>query len=543
MIWDGPILPLIALACPLLLASSAALPAMRSHVMRLLPVMPLPALWLAWTGSEGSSHAPWFLLGATLGLDPARQLLLGMTALLWVIAGIAAAPLAKRQHAGLFAGFWGLTLAGNLGVFLARDVASFYVAFAAVSLAAWVLVVHDRTETALRAGRVYLLLAVFGEVCLLAGLLIGTEAAGSLDIAAVRGALAQAPLGGVAVGLLVAGFGIKAGLVPLHVWLPLAHPSAPVPASAVLSGAIVKAGLIGWMLFLPQGVAAPVLIALGLAGAYGAALWGLTQRNPKTVLAYSTISQMGLMAVLVGVGGAAKAAAPYFALHHGLAKGALFLLAGAMLAASPRLRVAGLVIAAALGASVAGAPLTGGALAKAALKPALPGALGLALSLSSVTTALLLSWYLRCLAATAPKAVGGGAGQLVSAAVLGLLATGLMWRLWPVWGGSDWTDLMTAKSLLSAIWPLAVAAPLVIVIVRLPAPAWPAGDLLLLFRGVRLDAPFSVRWPWQPRALDGFGRPAARAILRAEAGMLPWPVGGALLTAFALVMALLLILG
>ena len=59
------------------------------------------------------------------------------------------------------------------------------------------------------------------------------------------------------IGLLLAGFGLKAGLVPLHVWLPLAHPAAPMPASAVLSGAIIKAGIIGLIRFLPRGGALP----------------------------------------------------------------------------------------------------------------------------------------------------------------------------------------------------------------------------------------------------------------------------------------------
>ena len=94
------------------------------------------------------------------------------------------------------------------------------------------------------------------------------------------------------------GFGIKAGALALHFWLPLAHPAAPVPASAVLSGAMIKAGLLGWLRFLPLGYAAlPAaglgLVGVGLAAALIGAAAGALQRNPKTVLAWSSVARWG----------------------------------------------------------------------------------------------------------------------------------------------------------------------------------------------------------------------------------------------------------
>jgi hydrogenase-4 component B len=119
----------------------------------------------------------------------------------------------------------------------------------------------------------------------------------------------------LAVGLLAAGFAVKAGIMPLHVWLPLAHPAAPVAASAVLSGALIKAGLIGWLRLLPLGGAAwpgwgTVFVVVGLTTAIAGALIGVAQTRPKVVLAYSSVSQMGIIATLVGVGLLAPAAAP-----------------------------------------------------------------------------------------------------------------------------------------------------------------------------------------------------------------------------------------
>jgi len=541
-LWTGPLLPLVALVWPLLLAALTALPVLRGSAARLLPLAPLPALWLAVTGVEDVTTAPDLLLGVTLGLDGARRLLLGMTAALWLITGLAAQPMAGKPHMAIFSGFWCVTLSGNLGVFLALDVVTFYVAFAAVSLAAWFLIVHDRTGTALRAGRVYIVIAIAGEVFLLLGLLIGVAAAGGVDIAAVREAIGSSGAGPVAVALLVAGFGIKAGLVPLHVWLPLAHPAAPVPASAALSGAIVKAGLFGLILFLPEEAFGAFLMAFGLLGAFGAALWGLTQANPKAVLAYSTISQMGLMVMFIGAGGAAREMAPFYALHHGFAKGALFLLVGVMLAAgTTRHRVLCLGVAAAVAASVAGFPITGGALAKAAVKPGLTDAVVLAVSLSSVVTSLILVWFLRRLwlltASGAPSA--GFPRRLALPALAGALAVASPWLLWTEWTGRQAGYPLAATSIVDATWPVAVALPFALALLRRSPSAIPPGDLLLLLPAWH---PVSVALP--DRVPLGRGDRVLSAVPRAIAGaeriLIRWPVSGALLPILVVVFFFLL---
>ncbi len=195
---SGHALPFLSLAWPLALACLAALPQLRRHAMRLLPLAPLPALWLGLAGGQGETLLPDVLLGSRLAAEPAAALLFALTAVLWTAAGVyAQAYMADTRKPAVFAGFWCLTLAGNLGVFLAADVVTFYVAFATVSLAAYVLVVHDGTEAALRAGRVYIALVVLGEVCLLAAFVIGIAAAdGSLlrDSRGAAGRPARRPL-------------------------------------------------------------------------------------------------------------------------------------------------------------------------------------------------------------------------------------------------------------------------------------------------------------------------------------------------------------
>src|SRR5690606_33576941 len=134
-------------------------------------------------------------------------------------------------------------LAGNLLLLAALDVIVFYLGFALMSFAAYGLVVHEGDARARHAGRYYIAMVVLGEICVISGLrLLASRGAvwfASMQAAVLAGAAGRSNL---IIGLLVVGFGIKAGVFGLHFWLPLAHPVAPAPASAVLSGAMIKAG-------------------------------------------------------------------------------------------------------------------------------------------------------------------------------------------------------------------------------------------------------------------------------------------------------------
>ena len=162
--------------------------------------------------------------------------------------------------------------------------------FTLASLAAYGLVVHDDTPAARRAGTVYIALAVLGEALLLMGFVLLAAGApdGSLLIRDAVAALSTSPWRNAALAFLILGFGLKIGLVPLHVWMPLTYSAAPIPAAAVLSGAAVKAGVIGLIRFLPFETGLPgwgeVLAAVGLLSAFYGVAIGVTQTNPKTVL-------------------------------------------------------------------------------------------------------------------------------------------------------------------------------------------------------------------------------------------------------------------
>jgi formate hydrogenlyase subunit 3/multisubunit Na+/H+ antiporter MnhD subunit len=540
-----------ALAWPLLLLVALLVPGRaRAWADRLAPWAPLPLLLPLLAG--GTVALPWLLLGTTLTVDAVNRPLLLLTLLGWTLAGWAADVQVRERRRRFWVG-WLAALAGMLLLLLAGDLASFYLGYAVVSLSAYLLVTHAATAEAMRAGRIYLIMAVAGEAAVLIGVL---HLAGSLGNIGFAGLLTNPEwvAASPARWWLLAGFAVKLGILPLHVWLPLAHPVAPAPASAILSGVIVKAGLIGWLRFVPPlpgdaRVVGEALLLLGLVTAFGGVALGLTQGRLKTVLAYSTVSQMGL--VLTGfalaflVPGGRDAVVPLLgllALHHGLNKASLFVAYGAAPGAS-RIRIALFALPA---LALSAAPLATGFVAKEALKKTLTlaelaPAVEVALALTSAATAVLMwkalglarrldrrdvplhpSWPLLVVAATvAPWGF---------AASVGLLPAPSLYTLW------------------AAAWPLGLAATIVLAQrrwLRGRAITLPEGDLVVPVERVL------TRWLSAQRPAPGVDgsreRPDAGpvattlldALLRAEANQRRLPtIGVALLLVGALLWAL-----
>ncbi|MCF7978127.1 MAG: hypothetical protein K9L82_08935, partial [Chromatiaceae bacterium] len=368
-----------------------------------------------------------------LVVDRPGAALLGVAALLWAAGGLYAAPMLQASpHRGRFTLFWLLALPGSLGVFIAAGLVSFYLFYGLVSLAAFGLIAHDGTAFARRATGLYLLLAILGEIALLLAfaLLSAASPEPSLAITSVVAGLSGSPWAGLSLALLLLGFALKIALVPGHVWMPLAYTAAPFPAAAVLSGAAVKAGVIGLIRFLPFEAGAPawgeLLVLLGLISAFYGVAIGITQRNAKTVLAYSSISQMGLIAAATGLAWRAGESAAVllltlYAAHHLLAKGALFLGLGVIADGVTQRRWLVLAPAALVGLGIAGLPLTGGAAAKLALKPLFDTPLlGLLAAFSAAGSTLLMLHFLRRLWVSGDEAAlsfGTATAPAASAAV------------------------------------------------------------------------------------------------------------------------------
>lgn len=186
----------------------------------------------------------------------ARPLLL-LAGVAWSAAAwFAAGRLNERSR--IFALFWLATLAGLQLAVLAGEIATFYTGYVVMTFAAYGLVVHECSTAAVDAARVYMVMALFGEALLLTGVLHLGVQLGNAPLSSLPAALQGAEASWAAV-LLLGGLAVKMGLVPLHLWLPVAHPVAPMAASAILSGVIVKAGPLGALRLLPAAPAGPRL--------------------------------------------------------------------------------------------------------------------------------------------------------------------------------------------------------------------------------------------------------------------------------------------
>ncbi len=510
----------------------AALPAL---VLALSAV----ALGMALPGVEALSPA------LSVGLDATARGFLLPAVLLWLLAGAFAA----RTHAvparrAAFAVLWLAALGGNLLLILAQDLLTFYTGLAIMSFAAWGLVVHERSRKALRAGWLYLAMAMGAELALLTAVAWGAILPGS------GGSLAFTSVAGTAPPLLLLllglGFGVKIGVLGLHAWLPRAHPVAPVPASAVLSGVMIKAGLLGaWRLLEPgtaqvADLAAP-LLALGFAGAIYGVVMGLRSGAPKAMLGWSSVSQMGLATAALGLVAtrevSAEAAWPVlllFVVNHGLSKGALFLGAGLV----PQLGGAwwwrGWWVLWLPALSLAAAPLTGGALVKAAFEITVEASaysvwVVPALAVTSVATTMLMWRFLWRLHAAGPgrgdTAHEGGLGLFPPYLALVVLALVLPW--WHAGAAEPGRYALSAGALLEGLWPLAVGVLLLGLLARLPSRTPRAGEPGRTL--ARLLPPGGLQ---RVRAL--------RQIVIVERRLHGWPVVGRIVMCLLLPLAFLL---
>ena len=305
------------------------------------------------SGTERTIRVAWSPPVNTLafGIDPLSAFFLlciftvGGLASLYALGYFAAAA----QHSAGSAVAWlhGL-IAAMAMVVLARDVMAFLVAWEAMFLASYFLVTFDNHEAHVgAAGFTYLIASHIGVVFLFVLFGVLVRHAGSLDFTA----FAATPLAGaeatLGFGLALVGFGIKAGVWPLHGWLPEAHPAAPTPVSALMSGVMIKMGIYGLLrtlLFLgpPPTWWGATLVAIGAVSALAGVLLALAQHDLKRLLAYHSVENIGIITIGIGIGllgvtahapgvaVAGFAGALLHTLNHGLFKGLLFQAAGAV---------------------------------------------------------------------------------------------------------------------------------------------------------------------------------------------------------------------
>jgi formate hydrogenlyase subunit 3/multisubunit Na+/H+ antiporter MnhD subunit len=300
-----------------------------------MAVLPLGLPWLG-AHFRADSLAAFFIIVVNLG---------GATASLFALG------YGQHEHTPeRILPFYPAYLAGMNLVVLANDAFSFLVSWEFMSLSSWALVVaHHRERENLHAGYVYLLMASFGTMMLLLafGLLAGTN--GNYAFDAIRASNPPPGLAALVLMLALVGAGSKAGIVPLHAWLPLAHPAAPSHVSALMSGVMTKVAVYGFVriAFDLLGEPAwwwsmPVLAAGGITAVMGV-LYALMQHDLKRLLAYHTVENIGIIYIGLGLALAFKAygmavasalaltAGLFHVFNHSIFKSLLFFGAGAVL--------------------------------------------------------------------------------------------------------------------------------------------------------------------------------------------------------------------
>lgn len=295
---------------------------------------------------------PW--LGAHLRIDALSAFFLlvvnlGGTAASVYALGYGAHELAQHRVLPFYPAF----LAGMNLVVLADDAFTFLLAWEFMSLSSWALVMaHHREPDNRRAGYVYLIMASCGTLALLLAFGLLATPDGGYAFAAIRDAETSPVVTGLVLAFVLFGAGSKAGVVPLHVWLPLAHPAAPSHVSALMSGVMTKVAIYGLLRIVFDLLGGPawwwamVVLLLGGVTAVVGVLYALMQNDLKRLLAYSTVENIGVIYIGLGLTLAFQAngmgwaaalaftAALFHVLNHSIFKSLLFFGAGVVLTAT-----------------------------------------------------------------------------------------------------------------------------------------------------------------------------------------------------------------
>ena len=248
-------------------------------------------------------------LGLTFEADGFRLVYALVTSLMWMMTTILSREYSRgHSNTNRYYLFLLLTLGATMGVFLSADLFTTFVFFEIMSFTSYVWVAQEETAQSLRAAQTYLAVAVTGGMVLLMGVFLVYHVLGTGRISELAGAAASCEEKSVlyAAGLcMLFGFGAKAGAFPLHIWLPKAHPVAPAPASALLSGVLTKTGVYGIIILTANLFAGNerwgmLILVLGVLTMFGGALLAVFSVDLKRTLACSSMSQIGF--ILIGIG-------------------------------------------------------------------------------------------------------------------------------------------------------------------------------------------------------------------------------------------------
>lgn len=244
-------------------------------------------------------------MGLIFTIDGFRVLYAAIACFMWMCTSLFSGEyFAHYRNRNRYYLFQLLTLGATTGIFLSADLYTTFIFFEIMSISSYVWVAHDETYASMRAAATYLAVAIIGGLTLLMGLFLLYSQAGTLLISDLYEACQGKNVYPACLCMLV-GFGAKAGAFPLQIWLPKAHPVAPAPASALLSGILTKTGIFGVLviscqILLHDPMWGAFILVIGLITMFLGALLAVFSVDFKRTLACSSVSQIGF--ILIGVG-------------------------------------------------------------------------------------------------------------------------------------------------------------------------------------------------------------------------------------------------
>ena len=244
-------------------------------------------------------------MGLTFTVDGFRVLYAAIACFMWMCTSVFSKEyFVHYRNRNRYYLFQLLTLGATAGIFLSADLYTTFIFFEVMSVSSYVWVAHDETAPSMRAAATYLAVAIIGGLTLLMGLFLLYNQTGTLLISELYEACQGKNVYAACLCMLV-GFGAKAGAFPLQIWLPKAHPVAPAPASALLSGILTKTGIFGVLviscqILLHDAAWGAFILVIGLITMFLGALLAVFSIDFKRTLACSSVSQIGF--ILVGVG-------------------------------------------------------------------------------------------------------------------------------------------------------------------------------------------------------------------------------------------------
>ena len=345
---NGNILLAVPVFWPMLAAVviyfvSKGRPALRSGLVAFTALSELALTVACVLGGTGST-CELSACSMSFELDGFRAIYSCIVAFMWAMTSLFSPEYFAHYHnRGRYYFFYLMTLGATMGVFLSADLMTTLLFFEVMSFTSYAWVAHDETDRAKKAANTYLAIAVIGGMAVLMGLFLLDNSLGTLKISELydaASALSDRRVLYIAGGCLLFGFGAKAGMFPLHIWLPKAHPVAPAPASALLSGVLTKTGIFGVLVVCCDILRYDakwgcLILLLGVITMVLGAVLALFSIDLKRTLACSSMSQIGF--ILIGIAmqdmlgeenALAAAGTTLHMVNHSLLKLLLFMIAG-----------------------------------------------------------------------------------------------------------------------------------------------------------------------------------------------------------------------